>query len=516
MARPQPLAASHRVCGRPAEIGELADGIRARLQAEGWEAEVEHRGASPSRILRFVRGDETLTLVVAAPGAHVLQRPHEMEISVAGAVHDSAATHRVVGDLPFTALEISLLASDMPLTSSVAERAADWLPELELSERPLAGHGAIFTIHHQTDFVLLVERALALGIDPELVTVIDKEYSYRLAHRVDAHIRQRLAIPVFRYSQLRDGLSDHIRRVEEARVRRGLDTWTPTVIVDDGGYVLPVLIEEFEPFLNLFCGAVEQTTSGIWKLRPYEHDLPVPIFSVAESELKATVEAHGVAQAAVTNLRTLLPHEKLDGRRAIVVGFGTIGRALAEVLRRQNVHVHVTDRSVPTLVTAREKGFLVGDDLPELIARVKPRFIFSCAEPGAVGNEALAAITSDCVLVSLTSRDVAFDKRALAKLAPGRAHGNVGTLHHRADADCDILLVADGFPINFHFAESMPNQQADLIMASLLVGAITLACDRPAWPAGNDPARANAVLNDGTLLEDFLGLVPAITPRGLR
>ena len=66
--------------------------------------------------------------------------------------------------------------------------------------------------------------------------------------------------------------------------------------------------------------------------------------------------------------------------------------------------------------------------------------------------------------------------------------------------------------INFHFAESMPNQQADLVMASLLVGMIALTRSQPVWQAGNDAARANAVLNEGTLLHDFLRFVPRIAP----
>jgi hypothetical protein len=58
----------------------------------------------------------------------------------------------------------------------------------------------------------------------------------------------------------------------------------------------------------------------------------------------------------------------------------------------------------------------------------------------------------------------------------------------------------------------MPNQQSDLVMASLLAGAITLANADPPWPPGNDAQRANDVLNEGTLLHDFLTHEPGICP----
>lgn len=509
---PQPFAATFEVRGRPSEVSQLVNELVARLKADRWRVDRSHRGHSPLRVARLSAGGQWLVVAVAGPAPHRLSWPLEYELSVSGVAHDRAGLHDLVAALPLTPLELELLSHDMPLTASVSTRASEWIPSIRLDGNPLEGHGAIFTIHHQTDFVLLLEQALQLGLDRELVTVIDKEYRYRLSRRVDAHIRNRLAIPVYRYSEIEDGISEHIRRVEAARARSGATTWTPTVVVDDGGYILPRLIESFEPFLNLFTGVVEQTKSGIWKLRPYTHDLRVPLFSVAESELKATVEAHGVAQAALTSLRQLLPHEKFDGRRAVVVGYGVIGQALAERLRRLNIDVHIADTSASMLVTARERGFQVSDVLPDLVEAIEPRYIFSCAEPGAVGVEVFRRVRSDCALVSLTSRDVAFDKAALSALARAEPFGTVGTLYHKGDPPCKLLLIADGFPVNFHFAESMPNQQSDLVMASLLVGAITLTRANPAWPPGNDPVRANVMLNEGTLLHDFLVLEPRIAP----
>ena len=509
---PQPFSATFSLRGRPAEVTDLFNELCERLQAVDWKVSSSKRGRSPLRADTLTEGDQWLVATIATPPPHRISRTSEYELAVSGLVHDRAETHKIVAALPFTPLEIEFLIHDMPLTASVRERAPTWMTSLAVGSQPLAGHGAIFTIHHQTDFVLLLEVALQLGIERELVTVIDKEYRYRFSHRVDAHVRNRLGIPVYRYSELDTGISSHIRRIEDMRQATGAKSWTPSLVIDDGGYILPRLHEAFDPFMGLFKGVVEQTKSGIWKLRPYEAEHRVPIFSVAESELKATVEAHGVAQAALTSLRRLLPHEKFDGRRAIVVGFGTIGEALAELLRRQNIDVHVADSAAPKLVAAREHGFQVADDLAQLVADVQPRYIFSCAEPGAVNHAALACIRRDCALISLTSRDVAFDKEALAELGEAERFGNVGTLYSRKDPSCKILLVADGFPVNFHFSESMPNQQSDLVMASLLAGAITLARTTPIWPPGNDVERANAVLNEGTLLEDFLTLEPGIAP----
>jgi S-adenosylhomocysteine hydrolase len=508
--QPQPFAAVTVLRGRPKEVALLIDELAADLRAAGWSEVETYGGRPPLRVSRFAAGEQSLVLTAAQPAPSRLNRPSEYQLCATGLARDHAQLHDLVAALPFTLLELELYAHDMPLTASAREHAARWMPSVDLGERPLAGHGAIFTIHHQTDFVLLLEKALELGLDPALVTVIDKEYRYRHSRRVDAHIRRRLGIRVYRFGEIDQGLSDHIRRVEAARAATNAPSWAPTLVVDDGGYVLPRLHRSFEPYLSFFRGVVEQTTSGIWALRPFMDDVRVPIFSVAESQLKATVEAQGVAQAALTNLRRLMPHEKFDGRRAVVVGYGIVGQALSELLRRQNVDVHVSDSSSAMLVTARERGFQIGNSLPDLIERVQPRYLFACAAPGAVDVASLERIASDCALVSLTSRDEAFDKAALAQIARRKRYGTVGSAYVRDDPSCTILLVADGFPVNFHFAESMPNQQSDLVMASLLVGAMTLARAAPQWPAGNDPARANAALNDGELLDDFLSIQPGL------
>jgi S-adenosylhomocysteine hydrolase len=508
----EPFAFSLEVQGRPSEIEYLREELVEDLADQGWQVVWESTTSRPLSVTRLERGKECLNLAVADPSPSRLVRPHSYLVSATGSVDSPTEVGEILDARPFTPLEVELIGRDMGLTSSIERRLADWLPTMSLGSTPLEGHGAIFTIHHQTDFVLLLEMGLKLGLDPTLITVIDKEYKYRHSRRVDSHIRRRMKVPVFTYSEIDEAISDHIRRVSADRSERDAKTWRPTLVIDDGGYLLPRLLEKFEPFLSLFKGVVEQTKSGIWKLRPYDGRTRIPLFSVAESDLKSTVEATGVAKAAFQSLRNLMPNEKFDGRRAVVVGFGVIGQALADLLRKNNLDVSVVDRGPAELVTANERGFPVSQNLKELVGSYRPRYIFSCAPPGAVGKDVLTSISADCVLISLTSRDEAFDKAALEAIAPGKPFGTVGTIHFVEDCGCRILLLADGFPVNFHFSESMPNQQSDLVMASLLVGAVSIAQIDPAWPTGESSARANDVLNEGTLLDDFLSHNHPIAP----
>lgn len=505
----QPLALSCHIAGTDDEVA--AELVRAMqvLAGDGWVADLTPEQLRPPVCFNLVRGDEAIGVAVAEPPpSQLVREPLQYQLSVTGRVRvDDLARHMFLR-LPFTATEIRRIAANMPLTSSATRNLHRWVPGLAPDNtRPLSGFGAIFTIHHQTDFLILLQQAMQLGLDRRLVTVVDKEYQYLHSTRVDAYIMTRLGLPVFRYRQLVEGLEHHIRRVTAVRDEEAARTWRKTLIIDDGGYVLPILRQKFQPFLGLFRGAVEQTISGIWRVAPYM-PLELPLFSVAESDLKEAVEAQGVAMAGIANFRRLVPHEKFDGRRALVVGSGRIGKAVARYLGSLNVRVTVVETDVGEVARAKQLGMDVFTSITKAIEHSRPRYVICCAGPAGVSGEALAYLKGPCYLVSLTSRDTAFDKKWLEATCTQRPYGTVGTVYsHLVDGQKqDLFLVADGYPVNFHFAESMPNQQSDLVMASLLVGAVTLAVNDPVWPPGNDPRRANDVLNAGGLLEDFIAL----------
>lgn len=501
-------SAHQEVRGTELEIGQLAETLAHRLQDSGWvvDGPTLPSGALARPWVDATRGAEQLAVGItpSAPCRPILN--NQYSLVALGRVDPTTFVEleRLIYEIPFTDLELEEVAKTMPLTSQIVHRQHDWVPAASYTTNtPLDGFGAIFTIHHQTDFLLLLHQALSLGVDATLCTVIDKEYQYRFSRRVDASIRETLGIPVFTYTDLKLGIYDHLKRVVKQQVDTGSKTWKPTIVLDDGGYVLPCLDKHFNAQLSLFQGIVEQTMSGIWKLRPLGQ-IRVPVFSVAESDLKRTVEAHGVALAGVTNVRRLLPHTNFDGQVALVAGYGRIGSALAQVLQRFNFHVVVADSDVSQVVQAHRDGFFSYESIAEALGTQQPTFIFSCAPEGSFGRDELELLARDCVLVSMTSRDYAFDKAALALLADAEPAGTIGTLYTRRESTpIQLFLLANGYPINFHFAESMPNAQADLVMSSLIIGAINLCTATPPWPAGNDARRANDELNRGTLLADF-------------
>jgi adenosylhomocysteinase len=323
--------------------GAVADGTGTRATVRRLhlrDAEAVLSVSAVSDVDRSFEGTHALTLMVVERGQLADEEIRELL--------------RMVEAVPFTDWESDEIRTQLPLTSTSPRT---------LPGQPLSEVGLFLTIHHMSDFVAMVDALLALGVDPRCVTIIDKQYPYALSRRVDAYLRDRLSLAVYRYSELDHAISDHFTRSS-----------VPTVILDDGGYVLPRLIRAHPQYLDDVVGLVEQTASGIWRLNGL--DLPVPVFSVAESTLKGAIESYGIADAAVRNMLALLPNTKFEGQPAVVLGYGRIGRQVAHVLRTRRLRVGVYDSNMARLVTAHEEGFFTAPSAVELLTQQQPLVVF--------------------------------------------------------------------------------------------------------------------------------------------
>jgi S-adenosylhomocysteine hydrolase len=392
-----------------------------------------------------------------------------------------AAARRV----PFTPWEWHELLAQMPLTAQMPEH---------LPTDCLAAIAPMMTVHHMRDFLVMVDAVQRLGVPTDAITVLDKAYRYQHTDRVDAHLAA-LGITVYPWTRAADALEDHARRAA-ALGRQGL-------LIDDGGYTLPVLIDQRPDLLKHFRGLVEQTTSGITKLEPYGDDLPLPVFSVAQSRMKAAIEPYGIADAVWRNITRLLPEEKFEGQPAVVIGFGAIGAQLADVLRQRRMRVAVHDRDVTALVTAVEHGYPTHPSLRALLTSHRPMLIVGATGRTSFTARHVGALTRDCYLVSTTSRDREF---ALADLrAAAVEESDAGQVGFRLllPQKIQATVLADGQPVNFHYAESMPNKYADLVFAALIIGASTLAREGHGFARGHNVAPTNEVLATSGLLERY-------------
>ncbi|MFJ6769377.1 hypothetical protein ACIQOV_00100 [Kitasatospora sp. NPDC091257] len=484
-----PLVHTVDVVAGADEARHLVTELASRLSDRPGVCSVQWDELSSSWQCTFVDGGRgRLSLGTPADPAAAAQHARRLvAVFEQGTAAEAEAFFSVARHVPFTGTEFVAAVRELPLTSRLADRWPD---------KPLARVGVLLTIHHMRDFLVLVESLLALGVDPAHMTVIDKEYPYAHTHRVDAHLVHRHGIAVWRYRDLREGIEDHIARVSAAGKQ--------SLVMDDGGYVMPVVLRDLPGRAGHFTGLVEQTTSGILKLDGL--DLPLPLFSVAQSDMKGTIESYGIADAAVRNALRLLPDEKFEGQPALVLGFGRIGHEAARVLESRRMRVAVFDSDITRLVTAHEEGFLTNRSLDRLVEAHRPRLVVGCVGRRSFGIAQARFLPPQAVLVSTTSRTYEFALDELREDSTAVTDRGVLGTSYRLASGPEILLLAHGMPINFHHAESLSNRYVDLVLAGLAVGAVALARGDERLRPGHNLAATNEILAESGIVDDYYQL----------
>jgi adenosylhomocysteinase len=134
------------------------------------------------------------------------------------------------------------------------------------------------------------------------------------------------------------------------------------VLLDVGGYFAPCLVELCARFSGRILGVVEDTENG-HKRYAELGKVPCPVVSVARSPLKEP-EDYLVGQSVVFSTEALMRGrgEILQGRSALVIGFGKLGSSIARLLHAKGVSVTVYDIDPVRRIQAAAQGFLVARD----------------------------------------------------------------------------------------------------------------------------------------------------------
>ncbi len=178
------------------------------------------------------------------------------------------------------------------------------------------------------------------------------------------------------------------------------------LFLDIGGYFARTAARVRKDFGARFRGVVEDTENGLQKYFG-ARDRRYPVLQVARSPLKDN-EDYMVGRAIAFSAESLLRNLSIlvNGRRVGVIGYGKVGRSIAEALRLNQGNVSVFDCDHVRLTHAYSRGFGV---LPkEQILRDSDILCL------ATGNKSLSSsdfkhLKSGAFLFSVTSSDDEMD-----------------------------------------------------------------------------------------------------------
>ena len=380
------------------------------------------------------------------------------------------------------------IPAELPLLRALVDEWAG-------GERRLDGVTAVLIQHQLGDMVPSVRTLLELGLDPERAYLVDIPYTANATVR-DALVA--LGIPAANFAPSDYTLEQAYapyqrRRVQDVigRLRPRLGSGDPLLVLDDGAYFLEAIACYAKPLGDLRL--VEQTTRGLIKLEldasleAYIRD--VPLVDVARSEPKARLESPWIGESVCRALRAGLADRPLAaGDECLVLGYGTIGRAVAETLAHDlevpRRHIHVLDPVQHAQARAHADGH------PQWVPRADPRLRFQLVV-GCSGRTSFSVgdrvfLRDGAVLASASSGSAELSREQFVELADTHADDDIcvverdtlGTrsLHQPIDiqlVDRTVRLLNGGFPVNFDGGvNSVPPEQIQVTRALMLGAAL--------------------------------------------
>ncbi|MFH9071352.1 adenosylhomocysteinase [Streptomyces alboflavus] len=249
---------------------------------------------------------------------------------------------------------------------------------------------------------------------------------------------------------------------------------TDVVLLDIGGYFAPSLRTLVDKFSGRVLGVVEDTENGHQRYAALG-DLPCPVISVARSPLK-DCEDHLVGRSIVFSTDALVRTrgDILTSRAACVIGFGKVGRAIAQTLRAHDLRVTVYDSDPIKRVQARAQGFSTAGSCTEALRGAD---LVLCA----TGNLALrqhhfSALRNGAYVASVTSSE---DELELSYLDDLYQRTKVAEQLTRYEVTGHYFYVlADGGAVNFVHGAAV-GSYIHLVQAEILAATAALSRSGP-------------------------------------
>jgi len=147
-----------------------------------------------------------------------------------------------------------------------------------------------------------------------------------------------------------------IRRTLEFKDGEG-----PDIIIDDGGDLTQILLDEYPQFVEAVKGVSEETTTGVHRLKLLDKagDLPFPAVNVNDSVTKSKFDnKYGCRESLADGIKRATDI-MLAGKKVVVCGFGDVGKGCAQSMAGYGAQVFITEIDPICALQAAMEGYKV-------------------------------------------------------------------------------------------------------------------------------------------------------------
>ncbi|WP_040557726.1 adenosylhomocysteinase [Reinekea blandensis] len=306
--------------------------------------------------------------------------------------------------------EIAIAESEMPALMALRRKYK--------ADQPLAGARIMGCIHMTIQTAVLIETLVELGAEVRWSSCNIFSTQDHAAAAIAA-----AGIPVFAW---KGETEEEFWWCIEQTIRAEKDSdalWNPNMILDDGGDLTFLVEDKFPQLWDDIHGISEETTTGVHRLLEMlqEGTLKVPAINVNDSVTKSKNDnKYGCRHSLNDAIKRGTDH-LLSGKKALVIGYGDVGKGSAASLRQEGMIVKVTEIDPICAMQACMDGFEV----------VSPYLNGQNDGTAASINTALLGNTD--LIVTTTGNTTVCDKHMLAAVKSGAVVCNIGHFDNEID-----------------------------------------------------------------------------------
>ena len=241
----------------------------------------------------------------------------------------------------------------------------------------------------------------------------------------------------------------------------------PVITMDDGADLVSLLHTDYSHLASNLVASMEETTTGVIRLRALERDgaLKIPVIAVNDAATKHLFDnRYGTGQSTIDGV-IRATDMLIAGKRVVIAGYGWCGKGVAARARGMGAKVIVTEVDPIRALEAAMDGLEVMT--MREAAPVGDLFITLTGDMHVIAKEHLKAMKDGAVICNSGHFDIEIDLKALKQLST-RIDKNV-----RNSVDAYVLpggkriyLIGEGRLVNLAAAEGHPASVMDMSFAT--------------------------------------------------
>ncbi len=372
--------------------------------------------------------------------------------------------------------EIKLAEAEMPALIGLRKRYA--------AAKPLAGAKILGCIHMTIQTAVLIETLIELGAEVRWTSCNIFSTQDHAAAAIAAR-----GIPVFAWKGETE--EEYVWCLEQ-QINVNGKPWDANMILDDGGDLTALVHDKYPALLEHIHGITEETTTGVQRLLEMWKDgsLKVPAINVNDSITKSKNDNKYGCRHSLNDAIKRATDMLLSGRRALVIGYGDVGKGSAQSLRQEGMIVRVTEVDPICAMQACMDGYEVvspykngvqtgkKEDINQDLLSNTDLVVTTTGNYHVCDSAMLDSLKAGAVVCNIGHFDTEIDTAYLRGYKWVEVKPQVHQVYRSEDENNYLILLSEGRLVNLGNATGHPSRVMDGSFANQVLAQMHLFAEK--------------------------------------